>query len=901
MNLLVDAADLARRRLVAQNQLEPLLASLGHDMGWMLDRELYVPKEKALLSRAGGRCPRDGTLLEFDPQSPHAHRCGKCGEVFAGELHDRFWIYWYQLWLAERAVHGALIGRLADAPRFTSLAVQILERYAAGYLDYPNDDNVLGPTRLFFSTYLESVWLLQMCVATSLLEADRPTDLGRRVRDRIIDPARQIIGEFDEGLSNRQVWNNAALFAAARLLDDRSALDRLVHGPSGLLAHLERGILADGTWYEGENYHLFAHRGLWYGVVMAARADVEIPASLHRRFRDGFATPFATALPDFTLPSRRDSPYGVSLRQWRIAEHVELGLSLGDDDRLTGALFHMYRDDVPRRDTGRSRSSADIERNGPGTALSRADLSWRALLHARPELPALEPYEPTSILLEQQGIAVFRGDRGRQYVALDFGASGGGHGHPDRLNLLLVDGATRWLDDLGTGSYVDPSLHWYRSTLAHNAPLADGRSQRRADGVLRAFDVKSDASWIAASAEIAPGVTVQRTLIVLDGYVVDELKWKADREVTLDLPLHAPLEVIAPNGRMAEAPMPGGDAAEDGFRFLQSTLCSRIPARADLRMQSGSGDDHRLSTWSSSDAAIELWHAEAPGAPVGFGAGEPQTFVIVRMRDKRGSFRTVWSLNGALTDVRFADATMVALSNGEQHTHRAAAAGWEIAIRGDASRRVVLGGLQPERERPPTPEQTRTRAPVRLPRGATTEFTLGEASYVRSESDWNKAGRPIATVALTPGESDLTIEIRVPASERTFVPANADNPLDNEAADINGDGVQLYMEVEGRRGAWVLVPETDSDGVRVRRVEGDSALAEPTARWSRVGDGYAMTVMVPNVPQDEFRFDVIINEKPAHRRRRRGQLVLSGGQGAFVYLRGDRQDWDRLLTFRVDD
>ena len=58
-------------------------------------------------------------------------------------------------------------------------------------------------------------------------------------------------------------------------------------------------------------------------------------------------------------------------------------------------------------------------------------------------------------------------------MGLDYGRSGGGHGHPDRLNLLLSDGDVRWFDDPGTGSYVEESLHWYRSTLAHTAPLVD--------------------------------------------------------------------------------------------------------------------------------------------------------------------------------------------------------------------------------------------------------------------------------------------------------------------------------------------------------------------------------------------------------------------------------------------
>ena len=164
---------------------------------------------------------------------------------------------------------------------------------------------------------------------------------------------------------------------------------------------------------------------------------MEIPQRALDRFQLGFSTPFITALPDFTLPSRRDSQYAISLRQWRIAEHCELGLARAEDPALIGALQRMYCDDVPRTDTGRRNSSADVERNGPPSSLTRADLSWRALLLARATLPPLEPQSPRSALLDAQGIAVFRRNEGRAYVALDYGNSGGGHGHPDRLNLLL--------------------------------------------------------------------------------------------------------------------------------------------------------------------------------------------------------------------------------------------------------------------------------------------------------------------------------------------------------------------------------------------------------------------------------------------------------------------------------
>ena len=203
----------------------------------------------------------------------------------------------------------------------------------------------------------------------------------------------------------------------------------------------------------------------------------------------------------------------MSLRQWRFAELAELGVvRQPDDDRLTGALATLYDGTVPRGDTGRSRSTAEAERNTPAVGLDRADLGWRSLLFASPNCLRFLHSRPRSALLAEQGYAILRRDGGSLYAALDYGHSGAGHGHPDRLNVVLVHGDDRWLDDVGTGSYVDPSLHWYRSTLAHNAPLVDGRSQERVHGALIAYDDRGDAGWVRAEADgVAPGVTFERT------------------------------------------------------------------------------------------------------------------------------------------------------------------------------------------------------------------------------------------------------------------------------------------------------------------------------------------------------------------------------------------------------
>src|SRR2546427_9622707 len=120
-------------------------------------------------STDGGVCPDDGAPLVFDPWSPHAHRCARCGRTFTGERHDRNWARYQHLWLAERAAHLAALAALDGNEAAGARAAEILRAYARTYMRYPNRDNVLGPSRLFFSTYLESLWLCSYLAAAVLL------------------------------------------------------------------------------------------------------------------------------------------------------------------------------------------------------------------------------------------------------------------------------------------------------------------------------------------------------------------------------------------------------------------------------------------------------------------------------------------------------------------------------------------------------------------------------------------------------------------------------------------------------------------------------------------------------------------------------------------------------------
>ena len=98
----------------------------------------------------------------------------------------------------------------------------------------------------------------------------------------------------------------------------------------------------------------------------------------------------------------------------------------------------------------------------------------------------------------------------------------------------------------------------------------------------------------------------------------------------------------------------------------------------------------------------------------------------------------------------------------------------------------------------------------------------------------------------------------------------------------------------------MLVPE-EGGRVRTRSITGWTGLdVAPNVTVNHSGDGYSVFLQLPIDSQEQFGLNVLINDAVPGRERRRGQLVLSGAHGEFVYLRGDRHGDERLLSFIVE-
>ena len=898
--LSTDALRQRKRDLQDPAVIGGLAASLQRVLHAALD--VPVPHGKSRLTRNGGRCATCTVLLTFDPRSPYAHTCPTCGAVYADQVHHEWWLMNGHLWTAEQCTRAAAIAYLLDDQRAARRCDDILESYAARYASWPNRDNALGPTHPFFSTYLESIWLLHLAAAIDLRSASSGRIDARlqTVLDTVVEPSARLIAGFDEGRSNRQVWHAAAMLAAAELLDDHALR---VKAADSLRALLRDGLHTDGSWYEGENYHLFAHRGLLTGVTLAERAGIEMRPDVMARFELGFSAPFRTMLPDGTFPARRDSQYGVALRQYRTADWVECGFARNDTPELRAALASLYATRPARGDTYRWSSSADAERNMPGVRLTRADCSWRALLLARLELPPFTDAVPKSELLEGQGLAVLRRSGGKFWVGLDYGDPGDGHGHPDRLNLVIATPECRWLDDVGTGSYTSPTLAWYRSSLAHNAPMVNGQDQGAARGSLLAYDETGDAGWVSAAfVDPVSGVRFVRTVVVMGDHVLDEITWTSNAEVTVDIPMQARVTGPPDSGWTPYEPHTSQDDALSEisaipWRSAHVTLRG-VPSPA-VREVSDAACAFACAVHSDSDATF--WRAATIGPP----AGQASGLVALRQIGTSGRSVRVFAAAGVLVNsIATNDSVIVETTPNARYVHRRVGNGWLVSRENAGSDEpVALHGTRELSAAPvavTAPSQTAT---IHMHRSSAFLVTLGESQYRPTEESWVEAGEPRAHVAVCRSTTDadrLVINARVELGrEPVFAAICETNPLDNELADVNSDGVQLHWR-SAHPGAWngvIAVP----DGVAVRVTAAEGTTDAVTARWEPHTDGYTVVLSLPwPVSGEEFVFDVIINERPHDRERRRGQLVLSGARGEFAYLRGARQSPDRALRVVFD-
>ena len=475
-------------------------------------------------------CPEHGVYLRYDEVKPHEHYCRAGKHYVRGEKLDAYWRAVTLGQMVEGARELATVYAIEGERRFAQAAGQILVSFGEYYEKYVSGKK---PRRLMWQTLDEATYVLRAVAAYELVydsevlsEDDRP-----RIEEKWLRPTAEFIRSQTRVIHNIHCWQNSAVLCIGLMLRDGSLVDFAMEDPrSGFRRQIAEGVLDDGMWYECSfGYHFYTIGALENTIIPAVNKGIDISAKMGK-VRKMFVMPILCADRHFELPSPNDGSGG---RLWDKTRAYELACFLFPEEERFGRLLRLGYSDSAVGRQGRD-----------------------ALFYGAEKLPeeGLEP-ERESVNLAGSGLAILRSRRGDDYsyAAMDYGPQGGGHGHPDKLNVILSGLGQMFSPDLGSAGYgLRVHRSWYRQSLSHNVVVVDRRSQRGSAGKLVDFRGRGDVQWVSARADGAyPGVRWQRTVFLCDaGYVVIADALRSEKEHVFDWVYHGLGELSVVGGEM---------------------------------------------------------------------------------------------------------------------------------------------------------------------------------------------------------------------------------------------------------------------------------------------------------------------------------------------------------------
>lgn len=579
-------------------------------------------------------CPEHGVQLAFDPATPHTHRCPIDNKLWTGERFDAAWRWFVNNRLAEGAIRLALRWRLEGEPAHLAAVVEILTGYATHYAAYQQvPRTVANPGVATYTTLDESVWILPLAWAFDLVRAELAPAVQAQIAADLFAPvAAHLVAHHFRGIHNFACWHNAAIGTLGVLLDRADLVEFAIAGDFGFDTQLREGVLADGFWYEGSlSYHFYTV----YALLTLAKAMRHVPGQDIRQrpaLRAMLLAPIYVAYPDWSLPAPNDCWYFISLLADcchgvpQAPAFYEIAAAWYDEPYFDQLLQRAYQQSP--------RDSLD------------------ALLFGRAEVPTTALAAVTSTHLTASGYAILRANAEapsadvdpaglQRYLFLKYGPHGGGHGHPDKLNLMLYAHGQRLSPDLGTPGYgLDLFESWYRQTISHNTFTLDGQSQPEAAGVAHAYRSDglfqlADASvtWPSDRPEPYQGVTARRVLLARPDYFLDLLLVEAPAAHRLDWVYHN-------KGRLTTALPLVADASltDEGEGYVHIAQAQQAQTDAAFAATWQLDDGIGLQLFAAGADGATVITGQVPGNPPGDGLGT----LIQRRQTAQTAFLTLF-------------------------------------------------------------------------------------------------------------------------------------------------------------------------------------------------------------------------------------------------------------------
>ncbi len=424
----------------------------------------------------GRHCPVDATQLKpvIHPDGTTEMKCPACGRVYRNEEHRACARAMYNEQMARGAGWLGKAYALTGDVRYARRAAEILVGFAGRYKQWG------GGGHAVLYMLRESNGFLIPCTTAYDYIYDSGV-LSAEDHRKIEEDFFRVAGEYYSNhadtngrMNNRGAIHNRNVMAIGSAINDRGFVDQALNSPhSGFHALAARIFDPDGLAWEGFGYHTYTLVGLSPIAEMAYRIGINVYDD--PSYRKVFEAPLQVFLPGEVGPESRHrllDQYEIACRRF-----AELGKAIA---------FPFDKEDKVK------------------------------------VIPS------SSFNFKHFGYGVLRSGEGEDqiYLSMSYGKEAMFMGHAPALKFGLVLYANRrLLTPRGMPSgYGHPLTGgWSRNPLAHNSITADDTDQwGRTEGRLIAFEAAPRVKVMRATDDEAyGGITLDRTLFLTDGYVVD--------------------------------------------------------------------------------------------------------------------------------------------------------------------------------------------------------------------------------------------------------------------------------------------------------------------------------------------------------------------------------------------
>ncbi len=493
---------------------------------------------------------------------------------------------------------------------------KVFYKYADAYPTWPphptNRSYAVG--KIFWQCLNDSNWMVYGSQAYDAVYDYLTAAERTYIEDNFLKPYADYISvdnpKFFNRVHNHSTWGNAAVGMVGLATRDEALVQRALYGlqldevdlkakdndggyiyeegkaKAGFFAQIDYSFSPDGYYGEGPYYQRYAMLPF---MIFAQALDNAKPELEIFAYRDSLlikaveALMYQTTQDDAFFPIN-DAQKGMSIHSNSVVTAVDIAFAASKKDVFLAAA--EKQNTVLLTEQGLAVAQA-LER-GFDEPFIKQSINLR------------DGYDGT-----EGGLAILRaGDPDEQTTTVvKYTAQGMGHGHYDKLGILVYDGATEVLQDYGAarwvnieqkggGRYLKVNKSWGKQTVAHNTLVVDQQSHfggkyekanaNHSDLIF--YNVDNDKCQVVGTIEenAYPGVTMRRYVALwqddrlVKPVTIDIMAVSSEDEHTYDLPYQYAGQVMQQSFDYAIESPPTIMGKKHGYQHLYQEASAAI-------------------------------------------------------------------------------------------------------------------------------------------------------------------------------------------------------------------------------------------------------------------------------------------------------------------------------------